>query len=160
MAPRRERIAFVFFALLLGASSARTYRNPAMKVRAFEPPAGWELAPQASYPRLLASYAHPGGGRLTLSAQKVPPETTAQALVQQARTSLAKQGFSAITVRADATRQRLDADLDGGKRFVRQLYVVEQGLGYVVTLVAPAASNAPMTADFEAAVASLKLGAE
>ena len=46
-------------ALLLGslaAGTAHVYRNDQARVRAFAPPAGWDLAPQSSYPRLLAAY--------------------------------------------------------------------------------------------------------
>jgi hypothetical protein len=151
-----------FFSLLvaasLGANSARVYRNEPMRVRSFEPPVGWELAPQSSYPRLLASYAHREGGRLTLSAQKVQPGVSAQTLVDQSKPALSKQGFTAIRVKADVEGVRLDAELDGGKRFVKQLYLVDTGIGYVVTLVAPLASAQRMTNDFEEALKSLNLG--
>src|SRR4029079_7363241 len=112
-------------------------RNEAMRVRAFEAPAGWELAPQSSYPRLLASYSHHEGGKLTLSAQKVPATTTSMDLAEQSRMPLEKQGFTALRVHADGPRARLEADRDGGKRFVKQAYLVDGGIGYVVTLIGP-----------------------
>jgi hypothetical protein len=146
---------------LLGAGGpSRLYRNEAMHVRAFEPPSGWEQAPQTSYPRLLTSYAHPDGGRLTLTAQKVAAGTTAEALVRQSRPALERQGFADIQVskEGDGNRVRVSARLDGGKRVVRQVYIVDGGIGYVVTLVAPEPRATAMTRDFELALRSLVLG--
>src|SRR5947209_2335896 len=74
----RQRLIFLMPLLLIAAGAAPPiYRNEAMRVRAFEMPIGWEMAPQSSYPRLLASYSHQAGGRVTLSAQKIAPESTA-----------------------------------------------------------------------------------
>ena len=74
-------MTFMGLALIAAATAPRVYRNPAMQVHSFEPPPGWELAPQSSYPWLLASYAHRDGGRLTLAAQRLPPRATAQTLL-------------------------------------------------------------------------------
>src|SRR5437868_5768225 len=79
-------------------TSARSYRNEAMHVRQFEPPSGWVLAPQGSYPRLLASYSHREGGRITLSAQRVPAGTTAVQLAEMSRGPLERQGFAAVAI--------------------------------------------------------------
>src|SRR4051812_42580764 len=113
----RFLVAAFAFALLGGAGSGRVYRNDAMRVRAFAPPQGWELAPQSSYPRLLASYSHGEGARLTLSAQRVPATATAESLAEQSKGPLEKQGFAGIRITRDGDRARLDADLDGGRRF-------------------------------------------
>jgi hypothetical protein len=156
----RRRLAPLALALasLAVGGSPRVYRNPAMRVRAFEPPIGWELAPQASYPRLLASYSHKEGGRLTLTGQHVAKETTAAQLVEQSRAALERQGFTSIRVQADGPRVRLSAQLEGGRRAAEQLYVVEEQIGYVVTLVAPAAHRISAERDFEEAVRSLQIG--
>jgi hypothetical protein len=143
---------------LLGAGSSRVYRNDAAHVRAFAPPAGWELAPQSSYPRLLASYSHSDGARLTLSGQRVASTVTALDLAEQARVPLEKQGFTAIRITKDGDRARLDADLDGGHRFAKQIYVVAGGFAYVVTLISPLAASGRMAPDFEDAVRSLQVG--
>ena len=139
----------------------RLYRNDAMRVHAFEPPPSWVPAPQASYPRLLVSYSHAEGGRITLTAQKVAPGITAQQLAVASHVALENQGFANIQLKSDArdpTRVRLAAQLDGGKRFVLQLYLVDSNIGYVVTLAAPRVHEPTMTRDFEAAVRSLQLG--
>ena len=137
---------------------ARLYRNDAMKVRAFQPPPGWELAPQTSYPRLLASYSNGEGGRITLSAQKIAPGATAERLAEAGRAGLAKEGFSAFVLKPDGDRVRLSAHLAAGRRRLEQLYVVDEGIGYVVTLVTPDDVARRMTEDFEAALRSLQVG--
>jgi hypothetical protein len=150
-----------FFALalfLVAAAPPRIYKNDALRVRAFAAPAGWELVPQSSYPRLLAAYVHADGGKLTLAAQKIPVGIQPIALAEQSKPALQKQGFANIRLRKEGDRARLDAELDGGKRFMRQVYVVDGDLGYVVTLIAPLAASHAMGEDFEEAVRSLQLG--
>jgi|GEM_PF-5803660 len=137
-------------------SQLRSYRNEAMRVLAFRPPGGWEMAPQSSYPRILASYSWKDG-KLTLSGERVQKELTATALVEQSRSALMKQGFTHLSVQPDGDRVALDADLDSGKRFVRQLYIVENGVAYVLTLVAPVVDRGRSLADFQEAVRSLQL---
>jgi hypothetical protein len=149
-------------AFLVAAGPPRIYRNDALRVRSFAAPSGWELVPQSSYPRLLAAYTHPDGGKLTLAAQKIPVGLQPIALAEQSRAPLQKQGFIAIKVYRDrekAERARLDAALDAGKRFMRQVYVVDGDLGYVVTIIAPVASEQKLGEDFEDAASSLQLGA-
>lgn len=149
-------------ALLLGslaAGSAHVYRNDQARVRAFAPPAGWELAPQSSYPRLLAAYIGAENSKLTLAGQKLPhSDATALTMAEQSRSSLEKQGFAKVRIEKDGERARVDAELDGGKRYMKQLYLVDGGWGYVVTLIAPTASAARTAPDFEEAVRSLQLG--
>jgi len=138
---------------------ARSYRNDALRVRNFEPPPGWELSPQPSYPRLLASYSHRDGGKLTLSAQKIGARISAQKLADQSKPLLEKQGFTAVKISADEDAHvRLEANLDGGRRYAKQLYVVESGIGYVITLIAPSEAGR-LANDFTEAVRSLQLGA-
>src|SRR5258706_10659576 len=155
----RASIAAAALALLGGAgSSSRLYSTEARRVRAFEPPIGWEMAPQQSYTRLLASYTHAGGGRLTLSAQKVAAGTSAHTLVAQSQPALQRQGFADIHVQDEGPRARLEALLEGSKRFVKQVYVVDRDLAYVITLIAPQSAAPLMLRDFEDAVHSLQLG--
>jgi hypothetical protein len=144
---------------LAGAGfSTRGYRNEAMHVRGFEPPAGWVQAPQGSYPRLLTSYTHREGGRLTLAAQRVAPGTTALKLAESSRAALERQGFAQVQIASDGARARLTATLDGGKRIARQLYAVDSDHGYVVTLIAPATVETAMLHDYEEALRTLQIG--
>src|SRR4051794_18615596 len=156
---RRARLTLAVLGLfLVAAGPSRVYRNDALHVRAFAPPQGWELAPQSSYPRLLASYSHSEGARITLSGQRVAASATAHDLATQSKVPLEKQGFSNIRITRDGDRTHLDADLDGGRRFAKQVYVVSTGFGYVITLVSPLAAAAHAAADFDEAVRSLQLG--
>jgi hypothetical protein len=155
----RFSVGFLLLApLLMAAGSGHIYRNDAWNVRAFEAPVGWELAPQPSYPRLLAAYSHRDGGKMTLVAQREPPTRDARALAQESRAALTRQGFQQIQLSEDGGRVRLDALLDGGRRFVRQLYLVDAGIGYVVTMTGPVSKALPMRRDFDEAVQSLSLG--
>ena len=165
-APFRARsrslaLVLIFASTALGAGG-RVYKNGAMRVRSFEPPAGWELAPAASYPRLLAAYNHPEVGRLTLTAQRVGAGVSAARLANEARAPLAKQGFTQvrITQEKESERVRLEAELGGGQRHALQLYIVDSGIGYVITMISPLAASARSVSDFDAAVRSLSLGVD
>ncbi|HZS36287.1 MAG TPA: hypothetical protein VFF06_05645 [Polyangia bacterium] len=155
----RLLLAALALASVAAGTSARSYRNEALHVRGFEPPSGWVLAPQGSYPRLLASYSHREGGRITLSAQRIAPGTTALKLAESSRAPLERQGFAALVIAADGARARLEATLDGGKRFARQLYLTDGGVGFVVTLIAPRAAESTMVRDYEEALRTLQVGA-
>jgi hypothetical protein len=148
-------VAAVTAAVAAAAPRGHAYRNDGARVRSFEPPQSWQPAPQASYPRLLCGYSHPDGGRLTLTTQKVGPGTTADALARAAVLSLARQGFSDIQRAPDGDRVRLEARIDGGRRFLKQLYLVDGGAAWVISLVAATINQPQMERDFESAVRSL-----
>jgi hypothetical protein len=142
----------------IAAGGPHVYRNDQARVRAFAPPAGWELAPQSSYPRLLAAYLGAEGAKLTLAGQKLSrAEQSALSLAEEARPALEKQGFTKVKVAPEGDRARVDADLDGGKRYMKQLYLVDGGWAYVVTMVAPSSSAARTGPDFDEAVRSLQI---
>jgi hypothetical protein len=160
--PRALALALLPF--LVAAGSGRVYRNDAMKVRAFEPPLGWTVQPTGSYPRLLAAWESHEGDRLTLVAQKIAPGTTARALADESRPALARQGFRNIAVTIERPpgealdRVRLEANIDDGRRVVRQLYAVTEGIGYVVTMVGATTRSWPLKRDFDEATQSLVVG--
>ena len=150
---------------LLLAAGGRPFHHEAMKVRGFEVPVGWASQPVGSYARLLAAWETTDGGRLTLVAQKVKEGATARTLVDESRPVLQRQGFRDLELSAppappsdDSDRVTLAAVVDDGHRFVRQLYVVASGIGYVVTMVGPIASAAQMKRDFDEAATSLSVG--
>ncbi len=146
------------------AAGGRPVHRDALKVRGFEPPVGWEAQPVGSYARLLGAWETKDGGRLTLVAQKVKPGATARALADQSRPALERQGFHAITLSPvaaagdESDRLLLDASVDDGRRFVRQLYAVAGAIGYVVTMVGPSPRATAMRRDFDEAAASLSVG--
>jgi hypothetical protein len=148
------------------AAPTRSYRNDAVKVRAFEPPAGWTAlsVPAGSPTRLLAIYEDRDGARLTLAAQKVAPGTTARALADESRPALEREGLRGITITVERPpgeeqeRARLEATIDSGRRVFRQLYAVTEGYGYVVTMVGAAARTHSLKRDFDEAALSLVVG--
>ena len=160
----RARFAVVVALLPFLVAATGRFHNDAMKVRGFEPPVGWDAQPVGSYARLLGAWETKDGGRLTLVAQKVAAGASARSLADESRPALARQGFRAITLSPappagdESDRLLLDASIDEGRRFVRQLYAVSGAVGYVVTMVGPAARATGMRRDFDEAAASLSVG--
>ncbi len=150
--------------LVVAAGGGRPFHNDAMKVRGFEAPVGWEAQPAGSYARLLAAWETKEGGRMTLVAQAVKAGTRARALVDESRPALERQGFRDITLTPtpppgdESDRLVLDAVVEAGHRFVRQLYAVSGEIGYVVTMVGPIALAPSMRRDFDEAATSLSVG--
>ena len=149
---------------LLLAAGGHSFKNDAMKVRGFEAPVGWEPQAVGSYARLLAAWETKDGGRMTLVAQKVKDGATARALADESRPSLQRQGFREMKLTTppqpsdDSDRIVLDAIVDDGHRFVRQLYAVSSGVACVVTMVGPIARAPQMRRDFDEAATSLSVG--
>lgn len=161
----RSRI-FLVVALLpfLVAAGGRSFRNDAMKVRGFEPPIGWEQQQAGSYARLLGIWETKDGGRLTLVAQKVKEGATARSLIDESTPALQRQKLRDLHVAPapspgdESDRATLDAVVDDGHRFMRQLYAVAGDIGYVVTMVGPLGRAPQMKRDFDEAATSLSVG--
>jgi hypothetical protein len=162
----RARALPILLALpfLVAAGGGSRLRNDAVKVRGFEAPLGWESQPVGSYARLIGAWETKDGGRMTLVAQKVKDGASARSLADESRPALERQGFRDIKLAAappagdESDRVVLDAVIDEGRRFVKQLYVVSGNLGYVVTMVGPIARAAAMKHDFDEAATSLSVG--
>lgn len=161
----RSRTALVVALLpFLVAAGGRTFHNEAMKVRGFEPPVGWDAQPIGSYARLLGVWETKDGGRLSLVAQKVKAGATARSLIDESSPALARQKLRDLHVAPapspgdDSDRATLDAVVDDGHRFMRQLYAVAGDIGYVVTMVGPIARAPQMKRDFDEAATSLSVG--
>ncbi len=161
----RPRLALLVSLLpFLVAAGGQRFRNDAMKVRGFEAPLGWEAQPVGSYARLLAAWETKDGGRMTLVAQKVKEGATARSLVEESRPALARQKFRDVKLSPapaagdESDRIVLDATVDDGHQFMRQLYAVAGGIGYVVTMVGPVGRAPQMRRDFDEAAASLTVG--
>jgi hypothetical protein len=140
---------------LRGANLTRLFRDDKMHVRAFEAPADWEPAKQASYPHLLVAYTYRYTARITLAAEHVAAGTTAADMATRGRSPLERQGFRGVVIVSDGNDVRLDAKLDRGARFIKQLYRVQNNIAYVVTLLAPQADAPEMSRAFEEALRSL-----
>lgn len=142
----------------LAAPSARLFHSAAYRIAAVDPPSGWELAPSPPSSRLLATWTHKEGARLTLAAESTA-ETNAGKLLDQAKPALAAQGWTLKHEDRQPTRVTIEATLDGGKRVARQLYAVEKGFAYVLTLVAPADQSTDRNHDFDDTVTTMRIGA-
>jgi hypothetical protein len=155
-----------FLAPLGAHADGRSYRNDALKVRAFAPPLGWEAQDTRSYARLLALYSNKEGDKLTLVAARVPATMNVRALANESRAALVRQGWKNIVETSDKsplgaeTRVHLDARLDDGHKLARQLYVVNEGIGYVVTMIGAMTRAPQLGRDFDEAVQSLDIGSE
>lgn len=161
----RARLLVVALLPLLAAAGGRPFRQDALRVRGFEAPVGWEPQTVGSYARLLAAWETKDGGRLTLVAQKLKLSSmSARALADESRPALERQGFRELKLTTpppptdDSDRVLLDAVVDDGHRFVRQLYAVWGDIGYVVTMVGPIARAPQMRRDFDEAATSLSVG--
>jgi hypothetical protein len=152
------------FALLLVAAPAfatgplRTLRAPAQHVLGYEPATGWERAAAPPSSRLLASWTHHDGGKLTFVAERSSGKQTSQQIYEANKALLEKQGWTIGKSETKGTRTLVEATLDKGKRFARQLYIVEEGFAYVITLVAPIEQRDERTREFDDAVTAMKLG--
>jgi hypothetical protein len=142
--------------LAAGIGGGRSYHNDALRIRSFETPRKWDPAPQIGYPKVLVLATHPDGAKLLLGAQHVPPGTTAATLAGAAKVTLMKQRFSDLKLTdEDDGRVRLEATSDGGRGLLRQIYLVDGDLAYVVTLHATAGREKKVLRDFDDAVRSL-----
>lgn len=143
-------------AAVASAIGGRTYHNEALRVRAFDIPRGWDPAPQIGYPRVLVLATNADGARLLLAAQHVRPGATAEALANEARATLDRQGFLDLKlIPLEDRRTRIEAIGRDGRSALRQVYVVDGDLAWVVTLYTPAARQARALRDFDDAVRSL-----
>lgn len=161
----RPRLALLLSLLpFLVAAGGQRFRNDAVKVRGFEAPLGWEPQPVSSYARLIAAWETRDGGRMTLVAQKVKAGTSARSLVDQSRLALERQKLRDLKVSPappagdESDRVVLDATVDDGHLFMRQLYAVAGDMGYVLTMVGPIVRAPQMRHDFDEAAASLSVG--
>ena len=136
----------------------RQLRAAPQHVISFEPPAGWERAATPPSSRLLATWSHHDGARLSFAAQTVAADVGADKLYAESMRSLEKQGWAITKADRQTGKVTVDASLDKGKRVARQIYLVESGFAYVITLVAPAEQVTERTHDLDDAMTGLKLG--
>ena len=148
------------------APSQRLVRSFPHKLQSVEPPLGWELGTSPPSSRLVATWSHRDGGRLTLASEAAAAGVDATQLFAASRSSLERQGWTlGQTTRGaghtpGSSRIVVEASLDKGKRFARQLYLIEGGFAYVLTMVGPAEQSAPRQREFDETLASLRLGGD
>lgn len=166
--PPRRAAALLLAALLalvaggIGVARAalrgRIYKNDDCRVAQLELPRGWEITPsgQIAYPRLLV-VATAGPARIVLGVQRVLPGTDALGVATEARAVLARQGWRDPRVTPEGERVILEAALTAPPRFLRQVYLVDGDLAFVLTLVAPVDRRERTLREFEGVVRSLDI---
>ena len=114
-----------------------TFRSPQWGVELVAPP-DWQLSGQRSYPGILLFGSHKRGGRLNLAVQRVIPGETLRFFSDRNSAALRKLGYTIVST----TPHRLGALVvesatpDRATR-VRQAYLVQNGVGYVLTMAVP-----------------------
>lgn len=100
-------------------------------------PKNWQLAEQTSYPNILlwAVRTNPRG-RMLLSAERVEAKVDAIAYATQTSKALETLGFSVRPPQLHAPTGAYWVDFDNGVTFLRQAFVVANGIGYAITLSA------------------------
>ncbi len=130
---------------------------------AFTLPRGWEPAPQIGYPRVLVLANAPDGARLDLVVQPVGAGTSAITLAADARAALVKLGFGDLRVSPEADERvthdaaRLEGRGAGGRTLLRQEYLVDGNLAWVLTVATPASRPARVGSEFLDALLALEI---
>ena len=145
--------------------SQRLVKSPAHRLQSIEPPPGWELSPSPPSSRLLATWTHREGARLTLAAEQTAG-LDANQLFARSRSSLERQGWTIVKATpsvgktAGSQRVAVEATLDKGKRSARQLYLIEEGFAYVLTMVNASEQTAARQRDLDETIASMRVGTD
>ena len=136
--------------------SSRGYQNADLRIREFKIPAGWEMVRQIGYPRIVVLASSSDGARLTFAVQRVATGASALTLAADARAALERQHFGEARISPESeSRVRLDANFDGGRGVLRQEYILDGDLAYVLTLVGPQTRAARCEKEFGETLRSL-----
>lgn len=100
-------------------------------------PRGWLLTEQTSYPNILLwMVRHDPAGKMLLSAERVEPDLDALAYANRTLALLEPLGFEGRAPTVHSSTGAYYSDLDNGVTFLRQAYLVSDGIGYSLTLAA------------------------
>jgi hypothetical protein len=140
------------------ASRDRIYRNPDCGIRVFEVPRGWQVVPRAQvgYPRVLL-LAERERAHLVLAVQGIQQPMTAMSLAEKTLQALREQRWEKLSAQEIGRVARIEGELDGGRRVLRQAYVLSDEVAYVLTVVAPREVSERVLRDFETALQSLAI---
>jgi hypothetical protein len=131
------------------------YRSDRYRVEMLVPKE-WTLSEDVAYPGMLAVAVHKTGARLTLSVQSVPHEVASKDYVDRNEKALRKLGYRIGGV---ATRPGgalvIDAAAPGGKKRVRQAYLLHDQTAYILTLAASTQAMPGFLSAFDYVLSSL-----
>jgi hypothetical protein len=137
----------ILFVLAVGDPTAAarrlgrtSYRNKKRGIRIFLP-AKWVQQLRAGYPGLLATFHHPDGARLSISARTRKPSETAKQLAEKNAQVLRKRGWTVKPLRDDKLGRLpakvLEAAPPDGDPRLQQIYAVRGEHAYVLTFAVP-----------------------
>ncbi len=103
-------------------------------------PRGWELSEQRSYPGIIArAFEHKSGAHLLLAAERAAAGESARSYAERAQKDLVRVGYRVTGL---ATREGgaivMDSTTPDKKRLLRQAYLVEGRVAYVLTVAVKA----------------------
>lgn len=130
-------LVFVAFAAVATAGiDGSDFESAKWRVK-MSAPKNWQLTEQTSYPNvLLWMVRHGPDGKMLLSAERVAEGDDALAYANRTSELLEKMGF---TLRAPQLHSATGAywlDFDNGRVYLRQAFIVANGIGYALTLSA------------------------
>lgn len=100
-------------------------------------PRGWLLTEQTSYPNILLwMVKHDPEGKMILSAETVEDGVDAQAYAQETLALLETFGFQGRAPTVHSSTGAFYYDIDDGLTYLRQAFLVSDGIGYALTLTA------------------------
>ena len=109
-------------------------------------PRNWQIGEQTSYPNVLLWMVRRNpAGKMLLSAEELPPTVDSLAYANRTKKVLETLGFRVREPQHHAATGAYWIDFDDcdpsegceGKRFLRQAFLVANGIGYALTLSAP-----------------------
>ena len=124
-------------------------------------PRDWRLAEMRSYPGILVSAIHRGGpGRMSLAAERVAANTTAETYAKESGSALLRVGYQVTRMITQPSQAVImEATTEDKTARLRQGIVVADGVAYVLTLAAPATAMPGYVSTFDFTLGHLKIAA-
>jgi hypothetical protein len=135
----------------LGSNVGRTsFADKTAGIRIFLPPR-WTIQLRSALPGLVATFRHPTGARLVLSARARRSDETVQQLAVWHLAPLRKQGWvataPAATQLGPVPALLMEATDPTRKIRIYQVYAIREKLAYVLTLTVPEAHRGRLAGD-------------
>src|SRR5262245_42109947 len=101
-------------------------------------PRGWHVSVRTAYPNVLRSVIQrsPRGRILVTAEQLEQPAETAQSYARRTSTKLSALGFRVRAPQVHGATGAYWIDLEDERSALRQAFLVNQGIGYTLTLAA------------------------
>jgi hypothetical protein len=160
---RKAALLLALVALLSKENRARadvvgaTFHSPEWKV-SISAPANWTLSEQVAYPNILVRITRRAPeGELILAAELVGDKETSKSYAERTAKLLQELKFSLRAPDRHPTTGAYLIDAQRGPAFIRQAYLVQNGIGYSLTLSAnDAPTRSQLLRAFDIALRSLQ----